>query len=233
MRVARIALPLWLAVVLGAAPAIWIPATGAAQPDESEGTAGEEADNEAPGPTIYKWIDEHGVAHYTTDRRQIPRELRNRVGKLGPPNAALRRTPVEASAPPTTDRPVSDFDDGERWAVRDRSFQGPQDAWDEGDPYGSLPVPESGGDDVFVSENELEERRQRLEDIDAEIALLQTDIAASEEALKALLVVPIPEGGGPLAMADDPTFREVANRLPKLLSDLRALEDERAQLQAP
>jgi tetrahydromethanopterin S-methyltransferase subunit G len=120
--------------------------------------------------------------------------------------------------------------------VRDRSFERPRDAWDEGDPYGHLPVPEfeEGEEgDVFVSEAEQEERRQRLEDLDERIASLQTDIAADEEALKALLVIPVLEGGGPLAMADDPTFREVADRLPKLLTDLRTLEDERAQLRAP
>ena len=249
MRAARIALPLYLAVALGAAPAIWISAAGAAESNEIEGAEGQAAADESPAPTIYKWIDEHGVAHYTTDRDQIPGELRNKVGKLGPPDAALKRRPVEASAPPiptrpvpefddgeqrpTPTRPVPVFDDGEQWATRDRSFERPRDAWDEGDPYGNLPLPVSGEGDVFVSEAEQEERRQRLEDIDGRIASLQTDIAASEEALKALLVVPVLEGGGPLAMADDPTFREVADRLPKLLSDLRALEDERAELKLP
>ena len=265
MRAARIALPLYLAVLLGAAPAIWITASGAAEPEESEGGEGKAATDPAPAPTIYKWIDENGVAHYTTDRDQIPREVRNRIGKLGPPDSALKRTPVEASAPPIPTRPIPEFDDGEQppiptrpvpefddgeqpplptrpvrvyddgeqWAVRDRSFERPRDAWDEGDPYASVSSPEFGEDEVFVSEVELEERRQRLEDIDEAIASLQTDIAADEEALKALLVIPVLEGGGPLAMADDPTFREVADRLPKLLSDLRALEDERAELQAP
>ena len=247
MRAARIALPLYLAVLLGAAPAIWITASGAAEPEESE--EGEAATDRAPAPTIYKWIDENGVAHYTTDRGQIPREVRNRVGKLGPPDSALRRTPVEASAPPIPTRPIPEFDDGEQpplptrpargvddgeqWAVRDRSFERPRDAWDEGDPYASVSSPEFGEDEVFVNEAELEAQRQRLADIDETIASLQTDIAADEEALKALLIVPVLEGGGPLAMADDPTFREVADRLPKLLSELRALEDERAELQAP
>jgi hypothetical protein len=215
-------------VLVGVAPAIWIAAAGAAEPEESE--AGADA---SPAPTIYKWIDENGVAHYTTDRKRIPREIRDQVGKLPPPDAALKRTPVAPSAPVSPPRPAPDFDQGEQWAVRDRAFERPRDAWDEGDPYGTLPVPEAEESEVFVSEAEQEERRQRLEDIDEQIASLETDIAASEEALKALLVIPVLEGGGPLAMADDPTFREVADRLPKLLSQLRALEDERAQLQAP
>jgi hypothetical protein len=124
-------------------------------------------------------------------------------------------------------------DEGEQWAVRDRSFDRPRDAWDEGDPYGNIPVPDLGEDDAFLSESEKQERKRQMEDLDERIASLETDIAASEEALKALVSIPVPEGGGPLAMADDPAFREIAGRLPKLLADLRALEDERAQLEAP
>jgi len=228
MRAPRIALPLYLCLVIGAAPTIWITAAGAVEPDESEAVA-----DQAPTPTIYKWIDENGVAHYTTDLDRIPGELRNRVGKLGPPDAALKRTPVKPSAPSRPAPSAPEFDAGEQWAVRDRSFERPRDAWDEGDPYGHLPVPEFEEGDAFVREAEEEERRQQLEDLDERIASLQTDIAASEETLKALLVIPVQEGGGPLAMADDPTFREVADLLPKLLTDLRALEDERAQLRAP
>ena len=57
---------------------------------------------------------------------------------------------------------------------------------------------------------EEEERRRQLVEVEERIASLQTDIAASEEALKVLIAIPVPEGGGPLAMADDPQFREVA-----------------------
>ena len=229
------ALPLCLAVAIGVVPPLWISAAGAAEAAESEAGA-----DESPAPTIYKWIDEHGIAHYTTDYDRIPRELRNRAGRLGPPDAAMRRKRVEPDAPATQTSPSPAADDAERWAVRDSPVDRPGDAWDEGDPYGAIAAPlvgeeeaVPGEEDGFVSESEMEERRQRLEDIDARIASLETDIAASEEALAALIAIPVAEGGGPLAMADDPTFREVADRLPKLLDDLRALEDERAQLEAP
>lgn len=33
----------------------------------------------AEAPVIYKWVDEHGVAHYTTDRGRIPAAIRDRV----------------------------------------------------------------------------------------------------------------------------------------------------------
>ncbi len=33
----------------------------------------------AEPPVIYKWVDEHGVAHYTTDRSRIPAAIRDRI----------------------------------------------------------------------------------------------------------------------------------------------------------
>ena len=223
--------PLFLAVAVAVVGATATTAAGAAEPDPST----TEADEIAP-PTIYKWIDEHGVAHYTSDYERIPESLRDRVGRLGPPDAALTRTPADASAPARRAKPVREFDDGEKWAVRDRSVDPPQDLWDEGDPYaavvGTLPdAPEEV--DPRVKALEEEERRRQLAEVDERIASLQTDIRESEEALKVLIAIPVLEGGGPLAMADDPQFREVAGRLPKLLAELVALEDERAQLEAP
>jgi hypothetical protein len=229
MRAAGKALPLYLIVALVAVPGIWTAAAEVAEAEESEAGAEESA-----APKIYKWIDEHGIAHYTTDFKRIPDDLRDRVGKLGPPDAALTRTPVDASAPPRRTPSTPGVKTGEQWAVRDRSFEHPQDVWDEGDPYAAISAPEDlAVDEVFESEAEQEERRQQREDLDERIASLQTDIAANEEALKVLIAIPVPEGGGPLAMADNPEFREIANRLPKLLADLRTLEDERAQLEAP
>jgi hypothetical protein len=37
----------------------------------------------AETPVIYKWVDEHGIAHYTTDRNRIPSSLRDRVEQIG------------------------------------------------------------------------------------------------------------------------------------------------------
>jgi hypothetical protein len=225
------ALPLFLAVAIGVVATTWATPAGAAEPEESAAGA-----DEIATPTIYKWIDEHGVAHYTTEFERIPKGLRNRAGRLGPPDAALTRTPADASAPPRRAPSVREFDDGERWAARDRSVDRPENTWDAGDPYADAAGPYQdapGEDDGLVSELEQEERRRQLVEVDERIASLQTDIAASEEALKVLIAIPVPEGGGPLAMAEDPGFREIAGRLPKLLADLVALEDERAQLEAP
>jgi hypothetical protein len=37
----------------------------------------------AESPVVYKWVDEHGVAHYTTDRDRIPASIRDRVEQRG------------------------------------------------------------------------------------------------------------------------------------------------------
>lgn len=37
----------------------------------------------AETPVIYKWVDENGVAHYTTDRERIPASIRDRVTQAG------------------------------------------------------------------------------------------------------------------------------------------------------
>ncbi len=78
-------------------------------------------------PTIYKWVDEHGIAHYTTDRDRIPSVIRDRVESVaakaspgapavaGQPSRedlmrdAVRTTPngAAASAPVATNAPIA------------------------------------------------------------------------------------------------------------------------------
>jgi hypothetical protein len=86
-------------------------------------TRAEDEPNPAAPPTIYKWVDENGIAHYTTDRDRIPSEIRDRVesrGEVATKNPdgstqpapedvmrdAVRKepmagTPTEVFAPPT------------------------------------------------------------------------------------------------------------------------------------
>lgn len=56
------------------------------------GTAARAEDEAVTEPTIYKWVDENGVAHYTTDRDRIPSEIRTRVERIS-------NQPAAASAP--------------------------------------------------------------------------------------------------------------------------------------
>lgn len=82
-------LPLLLAAALAGAGAL-----GAAAPAAR-----------AEAPVIYKWVDENGVAHYTTDRERIPAAIRDRIvegGSAARGSDWLRRdaTPGAAPAPP-------------------------------------------------------------------------------------------------------------------------------------
>jgi uncharacterized coiled-coil protein SlyX len=52
------------------------------------------AEEDAAPPRIYRWVDQNGVAHYTTDLERVPEELREQP---------LRRDEVSASAPAAAD----------------------------------------------------------------------------------------------------------------------------------
>ena len=52
------------------------------------------AEEDAAPPRIYRWVDQNGVAHYTTDLERVPEELRDQP---------LRREEVSASAPAAAD----------------------------------------------------------------------------------------------------------------------------------
>ena len=68
-----------------------------------------------------------------------------------------------------------------------------------------------------------------LAELDHQIATLEDKIAKDEDALTVLISVPDPQRKGPLV--DDPKFREIAKRLPKLQADLQSLRERRGQVQ--
>lgn len=176
----------------------------------------------AEAPVVYKWIDESGVAHYTTDRDRVPSSLRDRVlPRSAPP--ATRATPESWSAmdaPPSADADAEstavsapgDFAEEPAAATQSGSAEEPTPA-----PLGTQlatrpPAPGAAGE------------------LDARIAELERQIVQDEESLEALLSDASLHGGTPLPERGD--FREIAHRLPKLQADLRALRDERARLES-
>jgi hypothetical protein len=196
------------AALLLAAPALPVRAQGAQAQD---GAAAEK-----PRPRVYRWIDENGIAHYTTDPDRIPSRLRNAVGLPPPGEATTAPPPVPSPAAPAaapaaaaTSNPLG-MDASPATAAA--PALSPNGDFEEGPAPG-----EAAG-------------AQRA-DLDARIATLQAEIAADEEAIQAMISAAEP-GPGALA-ADDPAFREIAMRLPKRLADLRALEQERARLGEP
>lgn len=191
--------------------ATWIAVVGPAPASPAHGA------EEREGPRIYRWIDENGVAHYTTDRDRIPGALRGRIHRdpvVRAPRVEPRPREVEPVAPP----PPSDV---EAWAARDRRGSLPEDAWSEGGPEAA---PESPAQ---IAARRAEEQA-RISEVDDRIAELEAAVEADEEALKDL--ISDPEAGGPLARSGDPEFRAIAERLPQRLAELRALRQERASL---
>lgn len=167
-------------------------------------------DAQAPARrTIYKWVDTNGVAHYTTDPERIPEEVRGLAHEL-----REREGTGEVGAPPAsaTGSPGADA-----WAVRDAP-PGPVDA----------PPPESGPAPATA-----EPSAQQLADVrelDVRISALQEEIARDEERIKAWVSDPAVD---PVSLADDPEFREVAARLPRLQADLRSLQEQKQGDQEP
>ena len=68
-----------------------------------------------------------------------------------------------------------------------------------------------------------------LEQLDREIAGLEAEVARDEEALMALLGET--ESAQQNVLVDDPRFREIAQRLPRLQADLERLRTRRAEIQ--
>ena len=129
------------------------------------------------------------------------------------PGQETWRDGSEPPAAPPPARRVRAIDD-ERWAVRDIP---PKPARKPGE----LPDFGPGATDPAVEEE--------IAEIDAEIAAIEGSIAQDEEALLALISVLASDRDG--VLADDPQFREIAQRLPRLEADLRQLRERRAALE--
>lgn len=197
--------------------------------------AQEEAEASAT-PTIYKWIDTNGIAHYTTDYGSIPRRLRSSARQLQATSANDGFESSDAGGQPPSGtasrggRAAPRGSEADRWAASDRPRtweDGSSDGtlWDDGDEIRPEPDPRA---EVQMTRAERDRVRS---DIDDRISELEADIEADEKVLKLYVSSPAPED--PAELAFDTTFREVAQRLPSLLSELRILEEERAELDRP
>ena len=160
------------------------------------------AADDAPARTpIYKWVDANGIAHYTTDPDRIPAEVRGLADELRErEDARAADAPARATQSPAADA----------WAVRDAA-PAPVDAA----PPEAADAPASGA------------RREDPADapeLDGRIAVLEEEIARDEERIKAWVSDPAVD---PVTLADDPEFRELAARLPRLQADLRSLQEQK------
>jgi hypothetical protein len=185
------------------------------------------SDAAPPAPPIYRWVDENGVAHYTTDEDQIPASLRRRFGL---PTQPLAREPLDASAPPAEpDAPLESSAAEDAWAAQERGTP-PVPAAAPDAPAGvSAPASEDGDaplPDVAANAGD----GSRLEQIELRIAELSAAIAADEDALSAW--IGDPNGADAIEVGEKPEFREIAKRLPKRIQELEALRSERDALES-
>jgi hypothetical protein len=181
--------------------------------------------DEAPEakPRIYRWVDENGIAHYTTDEDRIPKSLRRRFGL---PTQPLANEPLDAGAPAAETPPAPSGVDA--WASQEKGAlpaagaapgAAPTQEWNEGEAE----APGVGTAPPLASATAA-----RLEQIELRIAELSAAIAADEDALTAW--IGDPNAAGAIEVGEQPEFREIAKRLPKRLQELEALRRERDAL---
>jgi hypothetical protein len=175
------------------------------------------AQENAP-PQIYRWVDENGIAHYTTDPDRIPASLRRRHGLPAEP---LRSEPLDARAPapPEPSRAAP-----EAWAAQEKGE--PPPAAEPAPLRPEATVEWRAGTAADVAAGPV--AGDRLSQIELRIAELSASIAADEDALSAW--IGDPAAGDPIELGAKPEFREIAQRLPKRIQELEALQRERDAL---
>ena len=196
------------------------------------------AEDEPAPPRIYRWVDENGIAHYTTDVERIPKSLRRRFGlpaqplaresldaraptSVAPPSVAPPSVASPSVAPPAPGRGP------DAWAAEEKSAAPPVEAGPlEGSPEGRA----EAFSEVSALRTAEASSLDRLGQLELRIAELAASIAADEDTLSAF--IGDPGQGDAVELSDTPEFRQIAGRLPKRLQELEALRNERDALVA-
>jgi len=227
---------------------------------------------QAESPTIYKWVDENGIAHYTTNHDRIPSAIRDRVESVaakpapsapsiaGQPNRedlmrdAVRTapTPGAAAAPIAVSAPAPSVDT----IAAPNAAPTPTPTATPSDTEANTQTPTKAATAVETTEIaspapiaddlrnessavsapppaapiELEPQQQAaVTELDQQIEGVKAEIAQREETLAALISTSDEQRTTPLV--DDPAFREISQRLPKLQADLQTLRERRNKIQ--
>jgi hypothetical protein len=239
------------------------------------------AEDEPAAPTIYKWIDENGVAHYTTDRDRIPAQIRERVERSAPRGADVAApphredlmrdahkkpavtsipaplaapAPVAATAPAPAPQPapapeaVAAEPAPEPAAIEPVAVEPAPEP--EAEPTAVAPAPDDApepfeeiprlADDAPEPIDAVSApppappsdlapgRAAELAELDQQIGAVESEIAQREETLAALISSTDEQRTTPLV--DDPAFREISQRLPKLQAELQTLRERRNEI---
>jgi hypothetical protein len=187
--------------------------------------AGPVAAAEDAPPRIYKWVDENGVAHYTTNRDRIPSNLRNRIRSVD----ELKR---EQAAAPPPEAAGEAADAAGTSATPPTSDVGParNDMYSVRDVGVGLAPPSGSGDNPSAPRVVDPVVRERMQELDGRIAELETELAKEEQKLKALISEARDQPGAPAPLYGRPELDELARRFPELQAEIGKLRAERRRL---
>ncbi len=183
-----------------------------AEPDPKPGLEPALEPSAAPVPTVRSEPAAEPEARTATAPRIVPPPPPPPPPPLeadGAPIAAPARVVPEAAAVPTPDRETGFFDG------------------DSELPFDEPPAPATVASPAPPALEPQE--RVKLEELDREIASIEGDIARDEETL--MVILSETEGVEQNTLVDDPRFRDVAQRLPRLQADLERLRERRARIQ--
>lgn len=163
---------------------------------------------------VYRWVDELGMTHYTTDPETIPRRYRSSALEIVArptrrPGPRISNAPGRAAAPlpsepaPTSPEPTS-----------------PTPSSPE--PTARATPPARSGPPVLPGPP-LAPALAPGDPRAAEVADLEARIATDRETLRQLISI---KRWDSAELASDPSVREIAERLPRLQAELEALRAE-------
>jgi hypothetical protein len=206
---------------------------------------------QAERAVVYRWFDESGVAHYTTQRGRIPSAFRDAAQEVGavvapspappapPPPVALQpspETPTPVALPPPIEAPApvaAPPPSAPRLAPEDEFEEAPlgsHEAAGAASPRAATPAPDA---DVAAPPPPEPSPLPPADAsaLDERIRVLEEQVSRDQAAIQNILSEPR-ESGDP-RVADRPDLRELAQRLPKLQADLKALREQRARPSGP
>lgn len=165
----------------------------------------------AAPPTIYRWVDSDGVAHFTTDLSRVPKALRKQASALStaPETLEARKDlPTKSKPGPGSAAGESEF------AERNVDFGASDSALapDTGDALGTTHEASAAEPTPYRDTSAADSAR---------IAELEQQIAQDEETIKGWLT----EAGSD---ATQTQFEAAARRLPTLQRELAELRQQRS-----
>ena len=173
---------------------------------------------------VYRWVDELGVTHYTTDRDTVPRRFRGEAH-------AIEASPAPASAPRATRAPEATVPPTALATPTSPETTTPTPEPAEPAPTASAPSappepeisqPAPSAAPVFPgppTTTTLAPNDPRAQ----EVAELEAQIATDRETLRQMIST---KRWDSAELASDPAILEIAERLPRLQAQLEALRAE-------